>query len=81
MSERVQFTMDERVRLSDEGFLGFLRDHDAQLYEKARAATSLGLTHWAWYGPGHFTDTETSALAVCLARYESTGWPSGRCEA
>jgi hypothetical protein len=72
MSARVQFTIDERRRLSDEKLLASLREYDAELYEKTRAATSLGLTHWAWYGPGHFSDTDTSELALWLARHETT---------
>ncbi|HWE59288.1 MAG TPA: hypothetical protein VG228_06300 [Solirubrobacteraceae bacterium] len=72
MSQRVQFAIEERRRLSDAGLLASLREHDAQLYEKTLAATSLGLTHWVWYARGHFSDTDTRELAAWLAKYEPT---------
>jgi hypothetical protein len=78
MPGRVQFTLDERRRLGENAILASLRDHDAQLYEKALAVTSLGLTHSAWYARSSFTDAETLELARCLARYEQPGPTSGR---
>lgn len=81
MSGRVQFTLDERRRLGESAILASLREHDAQLYEKALAVTSLGLTHSAWYTRSFFTDAETLELARWLALHDETGPTSGGAEA
>ena len=73
----MQFTIDERRRLSDEKLLASLREYDAELYEKTRAATSLGLTHWAWYGPGHSAiRTRPNLLCGWRGTRQLTGRPS-----
>jgi hypothetical protein len=68
MSGRAQFTPDERLRLGTPEILASLRDHDAQLYEKTFAVTTLGVSHVAWYTRSFFTDAETLELARCLAQ-------------